>query len=590
VNRKITLMVGIVVLAALATAPVAVANAQTSAAACVRYVSTTGSDGNPGTSASPWRTIEHAAAATPDNGCTVWVRPGTYQGTIEVERRFNTKMTLKASEPYRAILEGDDLVLKVNGARNIEFNGFEIRHASPGASSLVIYVDQGDGNWAEDLTFRNNVIHDSYDNDLLKLHNQVRRVLVEGNVFYNQGPGEEQMDVNGVTDVTIQDNIFFHDYGSSGRSPGDPKHFIVVKDSNDAVSGSRRVRIRRNVFLNWQGEVKETFVQVGADGKSYYEAHDTQIYNNLMIGNGSAEATAALGIAGASGVSFTNNTVAGDLPASAYALRVDRKDANPQNEGMVFANNIWSDPTGTMDDFSDGDPVPSFNLDNNLYWNGGRSFEDGDVVDPRDDSHRIVANPRLGAQQGVQVPVWDGNSFESGNGTIRQEFVRLVNSYGVIPGSSPAVDRSDPSRAPDHDILRSSRDSAPDLGAFEQTGASGTFVDDDGNTFEADIEWLAAEGITKGCNPPVNDRYCPDDLVTRGQMAAFIVRALDLSAGAGDDLFIDDDGSTFENDIDRLGTAGVTKGCNPPTNNRYCPDDFVTRGQMAAFIHRALTS
>ncbi len=121
-------------------------------------------------------------------------------------------------------------------------------------------------------------------------------------------------------------------------------------------------------------------------------------------------------------------------------------------------------------------------------------------------------------------------------------------------------------------------------------GASGngTFIDDDGSTFESDIEWIAAEGITKGCNPPVNDRYCPDDFVTRGQMAAFLVRAMGYTDNGGGDLFIDDNASIFENDIDRLATAGVTKGCNPPTNSKYCPDDFVTRGQMAAFLVRAM--
>ncbi len=114
------------------------------------------------------------------------------------------------------------------------------------------------------------------------------------------------------------------------------------------------------------------------------------------------------------------------------------------------------------------------------------------------------------------------------------------------------------------------------------------FVDDDGSTFEDDINRLAEAGITKGCNPPANTSYCPDDTVTRGQMAAFLVRALGYTAGAGADLFADDDGSTFEDDIDRLATAGVTKGCNPPTNTLYCPSDAVTRGQMAAFLHRAL--
>ena len=114
------------------------------------------------------------------------------------------------------------------------------------------------------------------------------------------------------------------------------------------------------------------------------------------------------------------------------------------------------------------------------------------------------------------------------------------------------------------------------------------FSDDDRSIFEADIEKLAAAGITRGCNPPVNDRFCPDDPVTRGQMAAFLVRAVGYTDDGGGDRFVDDDDSTFEGDIDRLATAGVTKGCNPAANDRYCPDDVVTRGQIAAFLHRAL--
>ncbi|MGH8936715.1 MAG: PQQ-dependent sugar dehydrogenase, partial [Acidimicrobiia bacterium] len=46
--------------------------------------------------------------------------------------------------------------------------------------------------------------------------------------------------------------------------------------------------------------------------------------------------------------------------------------------------------------------------------------------------------------------------------------------------------------------------------------------------FEEDINRLAAAGITFGCNPPDNDRYCPDDPVLRDQMASFLARALDL--------------------------------------------------------------
>jgi hypothetical protein len=120
------------------------------------------------------------------------------------------------------------------------------------------------------------------------------------------------------------------------------------------------------------------------------------------------------------------------------------------------------------------------------------------------------------------------------------------------------------------------------------TGGGNPFSDDDGHVFESDIARLAAAGVTRGCNPPRNDRFCPDQPVTRGQMAAFLVRALGYGDGTRRDLFRDDDGHVFEADIDALAAAGVTRGCNPPANDRYCPDDYVTRGQMAAFLHRAL--
>src|SRR5690606_22126680 len=118
-------------------------------------------------------------------------------------------------------------------------------------------------------------------------------------------------------------------------------------------------------------------------------------------------------------------------------------------------------------------------------------------------------------------------------------------------------------------------------------GAEGTFVDDDGNIHESAIEKIAALGITRGCNPPTNDLYCPSDEVTRGQMAAFLVRALGLTE-TGDTTFTDDDTSVFEADIEKLAHAGITRGGNPPQHALFCPDESVTRGQIAAFLVRAL--
>ena len=115
------------------------------------------------------------------------------------------------------------------------------------------------------------------------------------------------------------------------------------------------------------------------------------------------------------------------------------------------------------------------------------------------------------------------------------------------------------------------------------------FIDDETSIFEDDINRLAEAEITKGCNPPTNDLYCPDTKVSREQMAAFLVRALGLTDDGGGNTFIDDDGSIFESDIAKLAAAGITQGCNPPANTMFCPTSTVTRDQMAAFLHRALS-
>jgi poly(3-hydroxybutyrate) depolymerase len=106
------------------------------------------------------------------------------------------------------------------------------------------------------------------------------------------------------------------------------------------------------------------------------------------------------------------------------------------------------------------------------------------------------------------------------------------------------------------------------------------FSDTDASVFVDDIAWLSATGITKGCT---DTTFCPDASVTRGQMAAFLVRALDLPP-SDEQPFTDVEG-IFEGDIAALAAAGVTSGC---TEARFCPNDVVTRAQIASFLTRGL--
>jgi FAD dependent oxidoreductase/S-layer homology domain len=108
------------------------------------------------------------------------------------------------------------------------------------------------------------------------------------------------------------------------------------------------------------------------------------------------------------------------------------------------------------------------------------------------------------------------------------------------------------------------------------------FTDDEESIFEGAINRLAASRITGGCSATA---FCPRSDIARGQMSAFLDRALQLPP-TPTDYFTDDETSIFEASINRLAASGITSGCSA---TRFCADAFVTRGQMAAFLHRALT-
>jgi hypothetical protein len=185
----------------------------------------------------------------------------------------------------------------------------------------------------------------------------------------------------------------------------------------------------------------------------------------------------------------------------------------------------------------------------------------------------------------ITGPATAAGRFVDDDASVHQPFIEAVAAEGITQGCNPPVnDRF----CPDDPVTRGQMAAfLVRAKAYNGIDPAIGFVDDEDSVFEADIERLATAGVTRGCNPPDNDRYCPDQAVTRAEMAAFLVRAFDYPDAAGTD-FVDDEGSVFEADIEALAAAGVTRGCNPPDNDRFCPGDPVTRGQMATFLGRAL--
>jgi hypothetical protein len=100
------------------------------------------------------------------------------------------------------------------------------------------------------------------------------------------------------------------------------------------------------------------------------------------------------------------------------------------------------------------------------------------------------------------------------------------------------------------------------------------------------IESLADSGITSGCG---NNNYCPKDPVTRAQMAVFLERGINGSnfvpPPATGNIFNDVEAGDFAASlIEQLFADSITAGCG---NNNYCPNDAVSRAQMAVFLLRA---
>jgi len=445
------------------------------------YVATSGIDApGRGSEAEPWATITYALDRVPA-GSLILVEPGLYEGRIRIRGVFDPPVTIRSRQPYRARLRHDATVLTIYsdtvGADGIDIEGFDIAHSGPGAGALVVQIQSLGAGIARRITLRDNIIRDSFNNDLLKINNAARQIRVLGNLFYNQAGSDEHIDVNSVDDVLIEGNVFFNDFTASGRVNGnDTSSYIVIKDSNgsdDAYLGARNVRVRRNVFLNWQGSVGSNFVLCGEDGHPWYEAFDVLVENNLMLGNSANPMRAAFGVKGCRDVVFRANTVVGDLPASAFAFRLNREGSNQVLQDIRFHNNLWSDPTGSMTRFSTTPPADtaSFDIDRNGYWNGGGPIprRDDDLINFDDDASRILGDPALPLQAELTTPVWNPAAGEFGGGFTRisQVFEQLAVNFGQPGADGTGVGQARADRMPADDLLGRPRGASPSLGAME---------------------------------------------------------------------------------------------------------------------------
>ncbi|WP_225444636.1 hypothetical protein [Pseudomarimonas arenosa] len=453
------------------------------------YVATNGADSpGRGSEAMPFATITYALDQS-SGGDVILVEPGVYNGRIRIRGQFTPDVTIRSRQPYRAQLRHSSTVLTIYdgsvGVSGVAIEGFDIAHSGAGAEPLVVQMQSESTQVTERITLRDNILHDSFNNDILKINNGARQIRILGNLFYNQTGSDEHIDINSVEDVLVEGNVFFNDFAASGRVNGNnTSSYIVIKDSNaagDAYLGARDIRVRRNVFLNWQGSSGSNFLLCGEDGTANFEAFDLLIENNLMLGNAPNTMRAAFGAKGCRDVVFRNNTVVGDLPSLAFAMRLNREGSNPQLQNIQFYNNIWSDPGGSMDDFSDTPPADtqSFTLDNNLYYNGGNAIpmDGSELVNVDDDSAAVLGDPELPLQTGLITPVWNATSqtFGGGHTRIADAFQHLAANFGRPAPGGAAVAAGRVDQTPADDILGLPRGAGRTIGAAEPANADRVF-------------------------------------------------------------------------------------------------------------------
>jgi hypothetical protein len=337
----------------------------------------------------------------------------------------------------------------------------------------------------------------------------------------------------------------------------------------------------RAASSNWEGVIDITFPVTGDDHRYMDDYHQSRSRG----AHGSTDIMAPSGtpIVAAEGGRITWMST----PASSgcgYCL--DITDSNGRTFGYIHLgpNSAGQESKAFSQSWREGDTVRRGQAIGYVGCSGNAScssgghhlhfqIKDPGVRDPYGDARRNPY-PSLRAAERACDP---NSTFEDvcAGSTHEQDIMRLATG-GLTKGCG------DRQFCPKDAVTRAEMASFL-VRALDLTGTDQFPFRDVGedNVHHRTIARLAAEEITAGCD---DDLYCPGDAVTREQMASFLVRALSLTPRDTPRFSDVPAGSTHARDISALATAGITKGCS---DDRYCPDDDVTREQMASFLVRA---
>ncbi len=401
-------------------------------------------------------------------------------------------------------------------------------------------------------------------------------------------------DINATGDLDITDSLTINGMGSStiiqagvtsGAGIDRVFHVLagsIVSISNTTIANGTCSLCYGGGIFNDDGTLTVTNITFSDNAAGYgggiFNEGTTFVSNSTFLGNSGAGNGG--GIINANTMDVTNSTFSSnETPGSGGGIFNGLGNLTVTNS--TFSNNSAN--------FGDGGGIynqATLHLKNNILANstaGGDCYNfSGDTISTNT-NNLIETNSLAGHMCGTAILASDPNL-----GT-------LTGSPAYLPlnGGSPAIDAGDDTTCAAAPVSNNSQNgvSRPssthcDIGSFEKAQV---FADVPFDGFAwAQIESIYTAGITGGCSTnPLN--YCPNNSVTRAQMAVFLLRGIHGSAysppAATGTVFTDVPSDAFAAAwIEQMVAEGITSGCG---NGNYCPNSTVTRAQMAVFLLRA---
>jgi parallel beta-helix repeat protein len=418
------------------------------AAAVDRYVATTGSDSNPGTSAQPWRTLQHAVDAIAP-GDVILVRAGTYVG-VRIEDNSGTAAapkTLMAEPGARPLInapspqDSHNSLIEVEDSSYWVIDGFEAANAPQ--SGIDIRV-------TDHITVRNCVV---YGSDPAGRHSGIFLAfsdfpVIENNESFNNSEHGVYHSNSGDHPV-IRGNRFHHNGGCGIHVNGD------FSMGGDGI-------VSFGVFED--NVIYENGTIFGGSGLNFDGGSDGIIRNNLLYNNhaGGISLYANDGGEGSSRNLVYNNTIVMH-PDGRWNINI------PANE--TFDGAVRPEPTGNK-------------IKNNVLYhanaNRGSFTVYGRAVAGFESDYNVVMN-RFTADDGsstMSLAAWRALGYDAHSitSTPAALFVDPANDDYRLRAGSPAIDAGTTLAEAADDREGQPRSVPYDIGADELDGPADTLA------------------------------------------------------------------------------------------------------------------